>query len=197
MKRATLAVGFLTLALVAPTLFADPSAEKEGTAYYPLTVGNSWTYKIGPNKVVVSVVRSEDGVAHIESSSQGGKVTLTEALKVKADGVYRVIANDKKITPPLKILSLPARKGESWEIDSKIGDETMKGKFKVEEIAELTVGDKKYEKIVVVSGDDLEANGTKISLTTYYARDVGMIKQTIKAGDQTIQLELESFKAGK
>jgi hypothetical protein len=204
MKFASLSLGVLALALVPPTLFADPPAEKDvgqqigdHAVYYPLKVGNSWTYKFGENKVVVSVVRIDDGIAHVESSSAGGKITSTEELQARADGVYRVATNGKKVTPPVKFVALPNKKGESWEIDSKIGDETMKGKFKVEEVAELTVRGKKYEKVVVVTGDDLDANGTKLSLVTHYARGIGMIKQSMKAGDQTILLELEEFKAGK
>jgi hypothetical protein len=197
MKLGYLSVAVLALALVPTAFCADPPAEKDVTAYYPLKVGNAWTYKVGENKVVMSVVRIDDGVAHIESSSAGGKITLTETLQTKADGIFRQEANGKKVVPDLKFLALPSKNGETWEINSKIGDETMKGKFKVEEIAELTVGGKKYEKVIVVTGDDLDANGTKLNLVTHYARGVGMIKQSIKAGDQTILLELEEFKAGK
>jgi hypothetical protein len=197
MKLANLWVAVLTLTLVAPAFCADPAGDKDVATYYPLKVGNSWIYKRGDDKVVISVVRIDDGVAHIESTSAGGKVTLTEQLQAKADGVYRTVTNEKKMTPPLKFLALPTKKGESWEIDSKVGDETMKGKFKAEEIAELTVGGKKYENVVVVTGDDMDANGTKLNLVTHYARGIGMIKQRIKAGDQTILLELEQFKPGK
>jgi hypothetical protein len=197
MKPAHPSAAILALALVTSALCADPPAEKDVTAFYPLKVGNSWIYKRGDDKLVISVVRIEDGIVHIESTSQGGKVTLTEQLRAKADGIYRSVVNDRKLTPELKFLALPAKNGEAWEIDSKIGDETMKGKFKVEEVDELTVGGKKYEKVIVVTGNDLDANGTKLNLVTHYARGIGMIKQSIKAGDQTILLELEEFKPGK
>ncbi len=197
MKIVSPVAGVLALALALPAVFAAPAPDEKTADYYPLKVGNTWTYKVGPNKVVVKVVRIDDGVAHLESNTAGDKVTLTEEVQAKADGVYRVAAADKKVTPPIKFLLLPPKKGESWEIDAKIGDEKLKGKFKVDEVAELTVGDKKYENVVVVTGDDLDANGTKISVVTHYAKDVGMIKQTIKAADQSIVLELEKFEPGK
>jgi hypothetical protein len=39
----------------------------------------------------------------------------------------------------------------------------------------------------------MDANGQKIGFTYYFARDVGMIKQTIKIQTQEVVIELEKF----
>ncbi len=191
--------GVLALALAFPVVAAPAPAptDEKPTDYYPLKVGNVWTYKAGANRVIVKVVRLEDGVAHIESSTAGDKATLTEEVQIKSDGVFRVAATDKKVAPPVKFLALPPKKGDTWEVEAAIDKEKLKGTFKSDELPELTVGDKKYEKVIVVTGDPLEANGTKMTVVSYYAKDIGMIKQTIKVGEVKIELELEKFEAGK
>jgi hypothetical protein len=50
----------------------------------------------------------------------------------------------------------------------------------------------------VVHGEDVEADGLKPAITTYYAENVGMVKQTIAVDGQKIDIELEKFeKAAK
>ena len=61
---------------------------------------------------------------------------------------------------------------------------------------EVTVPAGKYT-AVVVSCDDLDANGAKYSFTTDYVKDVGMVKQVIEAGGLKVTVELEKYEAGK
>ena len=91
-----------------------------------------------------------------------------------------------------------SRKDETWKVDSSVaGMGKLTGTFKSGEVDELKVGEKKYEKVVTVSSDDMVAGGQKISVTYYFAKDVGMVKQTLTVNGQQIVIELDKFEAGK
>jgi hypothetical protein len=196
----------LALALAVPAVAApaadDKPAAQATTPYYPLKVGNTWTYKVGDTKVTVTVAKFEEvekqSCARIESSSAEGKPTLVEFVAVKADGVYRYAVADKKVEPPVKILALPPKKDETWKIDAAIGTEKLKGSFKCGEEAEVKVPAGTYKDVITVTGEDIDANGRKITMTYYFAKDVGIVKQRIKFGDAAESVfELEKFKAGE
>jgi hypothetical protein len=171
------------------------------TPYYPLKVGNTWTYTVGVNKVTVKVAKFEDVdkqlCARVESTTGGANPPLVELIAVKADGVYRFRAAEQTVEPPVRFLALPPMKDDSWKIDSKVGTEKLKGTFKSGELDELKVGATTYKNVVTVTGDDLDANGQKMSVIYYFAKEVGMIKQTVKIGGAEVVLELDKFEAGK
>jgi hypothetical protein len=177
------------------------------TPYYPLKKGTRWTYRAGPDIVVVQVgdakkFGAEEG--HELTTLVGGVKMANEYVAVRADGVYRLEVNNQPVTPPLCFLKLPIKKGESWSFDAKIGPpagatmpiESLKGKFTVGE-EDLTVGEKKYPKTVKVFGQDLLANGQKMSLTYWFADKIGMVKQSAELGGVTITLELTEFSEPK
>jgi hypothetical protein len=76
-----------------------------------------------------------------------------------------------------------------------VGKDVIKGKGRIEKEAEVTVPAGKYKTTVVVN--DVEVNGQKLSTTYYLAKDVGMVKQTLKLGELDVTLELEKFELGK
>ena len=93
----------------------------------------------------------------------------------------------------------PTTLRRSWKIDAAIGTEKLKGSFKSGQEAEVKVPAGTYKDVVTVTGEDIDANGRKISMTYYFAKEVGIIKQRIKFGDaaETVTFELEKFEAGK
>ncbi len=53
-------------------------------------------------------------------------------------------------------------------------------------------------KAIPVAGQDIEANGVKITrLTYYFAENVGMVKQVIEIENNKIIIELERFEQAK
>jgi hypothetical protein len=98
--------------------------------------------------------------------------------------------------PPILILKLPPKKGESFSVDSKAGGKNYKGVFKIAE-EDVTVPAGTYKGAVRVTSQDLEADGLRPTITTWYAEKVGMVKQVIAEGGQTITIELEKFTPGK
>ena len=137
--------------------------------------------------------------ARLEASAGNATAgdALVELIAVKADGVYRFKAADKLVGPPVRFLALPPKKGEEWQIEAKVGTEKLKGTFKPGEMEELQVGGTTYQNVVTVTCDDLDANGMKMTVVYYFAKEVGMIKQVVKIAGQDVVLELEKFEPGK
>ena len=53
-------------------------------------------------------------------------------------------------------------------------------------------------KTLTVTGQDMEANGVKLNLTCYFARDVGLVKQVMEMAGMKRVMELEKYEpAGK
>jgi hypothetical protein len=214
MKRLVhaLLVGPLLLVAAAALSAQDKLAE---TPYYPLQVGTTWHYKSGDRKFTIRVVKHEKvgGVlcARLEVV-RDGKVVASEHLAVTDEGVYRHsqtasgvgqfdsksgegAGKEEKPEPPILVLKLPPKKGDSWRVDSKADGKVFRGGFKIDE-KEIKVPAGTYQAIRVTS-EDLETNGLRSVLTTYFARGVGMVKQVIQVGDVTADIELEKFEAGK
>ncbi|HTU91042.1 MAG TPA: hypothetical protein VMF69_13265 [Gemmataceae bacterium] len=191
-----------------------PAQDKlKETPYYPLQVGATWHYRAGDSKFTIRVARHEkvgDALCALLETIRDGKVVGSEHVSVAADGVYRhdltypqtqpggrskaELGNEKKvIKPPMLVLKLPPRKGDSWKVDSKSDGMTFRGGFEVAE-QEITVPAGTYKTFRVAS-EDLEVNSLKPTITTFFAEGVGMVKQVLSMGDAKIEIELEKFEA--
>jgi hypothetical protein len=209
----------LLLACLLPSLAAAELTAQEKlkeTPYYPLKVGTTWRYRAGESKFTIRVARHEkvgETLCALLETIRDGKVAGSEHLAVSGDGVYRhdltypqlqSDPNDKSkkvktpvnqaLKPPILILKLPPRNGDSWKIDSKGDGKTFRGNFQVAE-QEITVPAGTYKTFRVAS-QDLEVNSLKPNITTFFAQGVGMVKQTIEMGNAKIEIELEKFEAG-
>ena len=187
MRRAALVL----LALAATAAAQDRPGE---SVYFPMTVGTQWVYRSGEGRVYARVTRAGmlDGelVARVESWI-GDKMLAAEMVAVGADGLYRRSVSDQRSEPPLRFVPRDPKRGDRWEVDSKIGPETIKGAFAVTE-EEVTVPAGKY-KAVVIKSEGLEVGGKPLVITNWYARGVGPVKTTIKFENQDTTLELEKF----
>jgi hypothetical protein len=201
-------------------LLAMPMAAKAAedkpveTAYYPLKVGNTWTYKAGDTKIVVTVKKLEEvnkqSCARVEAANSN-KIDLVEHVAVKDGsdgkpaGVYRYSAAGKMAKDPVCFLflvkkgeTLEPKTDETWQVDTKVGPEELKGSFKSGTVDELKVPAGTYKNVVTVTSQDLKANGQPVSLKYYFAKDVGMIKQVMTVGTAAeVVLELEKFVPAK
>lgn len=191
---------FCTLALAAllagAGLGQEPSKDK---SYYPLQVGNQWTYKSSSGHQVVVRVTKEEKIgdvpcARLETSVEG-KAQSSEHLAAKPDGVYRYAGNGVKFDPPILILKLPAKKGETWKVDSKYGSVTIRGGYATT-AERVTVPAGAYE-AVAVRGEGFQIGDTPAETTAWYAPGVGLVKQVADFGGKKTTLELEKFEAGK
>jgi hypothetical protein len=196
MKRlATLSVLIVMAASFAPVHGQDKIEE---TPYYPLKVGNTWTYT-GPNKItLVNKVVAHEKIgtvmcAKIETYVDGKSVAF-EHIATTKDGIYRYSLNGMQADKPILILKLPPMKGDEWKIDAKFGNDTVTGAMKTTE-EKVTVQGKTYE--AYVAGGKLEAGGQTIDAANYFAKDVGVVKIKMDVLGQMISIELDKFEPAK
>jgi len=185
--------------LVSVVAGQEPTKE---SSYYPLKVGNKWTYRFtsgSSGKVDVRVTKLEKVgdvmCALLEAKAGSDGTPTTEHVAVQADGVYRYTSEGHKIEPPLRFLKLPPKSGDRWDVDSKSAGETVKGTFTLGE-ADVTVPKGKF-RAVTSDTKDMTVGGNKMEQTWWFAPEVGMVKQVYKFADKEVVLELESFAPGK
>jgi hypothetical protein len=189
------------LLLAAAGLTAEDKLDER--PYYPLQVGTTWHYKAGDGKFTIRVRKHEKVGATLCARldvTRDGKVVGSQHLAVNAEGVYchdQTVEGNVTQTPkpPILLLKLPPKKGDSWKVDSTADGKTFRGTFQIDE-QEVKVPADTY-KAVRVTSRNLEVNGLKPVITTYYARGAGMVKQVIQENNVTTEIELEKFEAGK
>jgi hypothetical protein len=190
------ALGALVI-LAAGTALAQPPA---GSEYFPLKQNSKWEYKVGDQTVVVEVKGTEkldkdDAVRVV--TKVGDKEVTNELYVVKADGVYRAKVMAEKVEPPVKILQFPIKKDASWKIASKVGNQEIKGEFKIKDDKEkVKVGGVDYE-TVHVDGPDFDIANNKSAIRQWFAKDKGLVKiEYVIQGTPAI-LELQKYTEGK
>jgi hypothetical protein len=172
------------------------------TPYHPLKVGTTWTYKVvnAPDSpsMVLKVARHEKVgdllCARIETVVNGQAVA-NEYVTVTKDGIYRVSANGTRFEPPMLLLKLPPRKGDSWKVDARGGTEALTGNVRVTEEA-VTVPMGKYDTFPATV--TIQAGAQKMETANYYAKGVGIVRVKANLGPGLdVLMELEKFEEGK
>lgn len=170
--------------------------KEQNPNYYPVEVGNTWTYKVTANgneaTITTTIAKHEiiDGVKLSRLECEG--IAVTEHLIQTDKGVFRHRLNGGEIDPPFNLLPYPAKVGSKWKGNFIAMNE--KGDFKGEILAEETIdvpaGKFKTVRIRIV----LNQNDKNISTEYWFAKDVGFVKQRMVIGeDLTIVLELEKY----
>jgi len=176
--------------------FAPGDKQSPGeSVYFPLKVGTQWVYKTNEGKVTIQVAKHEEigklMAAHLVGKTADGK-QHSEYDRVGSDGVYRVQAGGQNISPPLKILQLPVKDKDTWQVDSNVLGKKLTGTFKTSK-TDLTVLGKKYTNVMMVESKDFQVDGQNVPHTYYFAKGIGIIKQVVTFANQNITVELESF----
>jgi hypothetical protein len=175
-------------------------AQTSSYEYFPLKAKSKWTYKVQDQLVEVQVSGTEkfnnEECTRVDTIVNG-KVQASELYIVKSDGVYRVKVKDDKIDPPVKVLTMSPKKGDSWEIKSKVGNQIVAGKFTIKDVNEKVTTPKGAFEAVVVEGLDLDVAGTKTTVKVWFAKGVGIVKLTYKIQDNESVLELTNYEEGK
>lgn len=182
-------------------LLAQPPKEGQAEGYFPLKKGSKWTYKVGDNSVEVSVTKVDKvgGEERFQVDTVVGKEPkTTEVYVVKGDGVYRTQVKDDKLEPPVKVLALPIKKDTAWEVNSKVGTQSVKGGMKVVNDKEkVKIGDVDYE-TVFVEGKDMDIAGAKTTIRLWFAKGRGIVKEEfVLQTNEVVKLELSKYEEGK
>jgi hypothetical protein len=183
--------------LAASTVLAQGPA----TDLFPAKKGTKWVYKVADQEVTVLVTGPGEKIGDKETvkfeTKVGDQVKASELYYVTADGVYRAKVKDDKVDPPVKIVAIPAKKDAEWPIDSKVGSQTVKGKFKItDEKAKVKVPAGEFETILV-EGIDFDIAGTKTTVKQWFAPGKGIVKLTYVIQGTESTLELSKYEEGK
>lgn len=197
MLRATrLAVGAVLVLAGGVLLAQDKKDAPTAEGFFPLKTKTKWTYKVQDQTIEVVASGTEkfgnDECTKVDTLVNG-KVVASELYTVRADGVYRVKVKDDKIDPPVKVLALPVKKGDSWDFKSKVGSQTVSGTFKVKEDKEKVETPAGKFDAVLVEGTDLDVAGTKTTVKMWFVKDKGVVKLSYKIQDAESVLELTKF----
>ena len=213
--RLCISIGVLLIVGTVPGQGQDKKPMEYESPFYPLRIGNEWRYQVTVGdapvkKVVITVEQAEpydykftqDNKKEITKSIMrfrfkvvSGSKELNEHVAVLEDGVYRFTTAGKEISPPLRFLKLPLTKGESWKVNSTSETVKLIGTFTCDDDnVKVPAGEFQTKH---VSTKDFLLGGEKMSLDHWFARDVGIVKQHVRVGNNDVLLELEEFKTAK
>jgi hypothetical protein len=186
----------------------DRPEDKKTPNYYPLNVGNQWTYKVSVAEnsanVQSRIVKMENidnhDLARLEATVNNSIVAV-EHLRQTEQGIFRYRNNGIDINPPLLLLKYPvnikSKEPMKWSGALKGGSE--KGTYTAEateESVEVPFG--KYQAIrVVIKLEQGKGPGQTVNTTYWFVKDIGFVKQTVEAGGLSILMELEKFDRAK
>jgi hypothetical protein len=192
MRAALVVLPALVLGLQQPT--PPPAKDKvKDSPYFPLKVGAAWEYRTGTATLTVRLVKFEPvgGVLCARLEAGEGAARKVEHVAVQADGVYRFQYQGKKIDPPLCLLKLPPKAGQTWKVKYTTDGLAVEGTF-TQNREEVAVPAGKY-KAVTVTSTDLEVAGSKVRSTCSYAEKVGPVKQAFHLNGRDLVLELVRY----
>lgn len=194
MKNCTWIGGMIGLIVAFGQLPAQDKVDE--SPYLPTKIGTTWHYRVGAEKMVVKVTKHEKlgkiMCARLETTVNG-EVKAYEHLAVTKDGLVRVAYNGELASVPLLFLKLPPKSGDQWSVDLKIGNETVKGTFAVNQ-----------EKVKVPAGDfeawksrgTVEVNGAPGSYSCWIVEGKGIVHAEIAFGGNQLTMDLEKFVEG-
>jgi hypothetical protein len=167
----------------------------------PLTIGNSWTYKVSgqDDRFVVRAVRQEMVGAQtciLLEGSLRDRVVATEHVAFLKDGLYRYRADKEDIVPPVCVLRTPLPRNNRWgtgKTEFRLGSRSASATFGAA-TEEITVLGTKH-KTTKVHADIFEGGRMQPASDTWYAERVGVVQQRIYSGGRALTLELEKFES--
>jgi hypothetical protein len=198
MRFAALIVAALPLAAPA----ADTPAPIEDL--FPLAVGNTWTYKVAnqEEKFVVRVARQEmvgEQTCFVLEGHLRDRIVATEHLAFTKDGLTRFRADKEDVVPPVTFLKAPGT--GQWPAHYQLGERSGSATFRGVSNGgrEVTVPAGRF-RAINITADVTSEPGTGMRQTQlWYARGVGLVRQTI--GDPKrppfFTMDLEKFEKGE
>jgi hypothetical protein len=179
------------------------------TPYYPLAVGNTWYYRVGENHFSLKVAKIEEvgdkkklKCARIELIVNDKPISF-EHIAVTPEAVVRCTFENKTAVPPIPFFKLPYKKGATWNVESRVDGQLLKGTFTANEedttipMAANLQNPTGKVRAISVTGKDLMVNGVKMNLTYYFMENIGMVKQVIEYAGQKAVIELEKYELAK
>lgn len=175
----------------------DVAPPPRPVVFFPLTTGSRWVYQtpIGERVEVVTDVVVESNVTHVtvERVGGGGRRFDSQVVAVSQSGLTAIESLGTQLTPHQRLLSVPAKSGDSWETMAglpQLPDELKETRTAyLEDTVVVPAG--RYRTIRVEAERKLDGLSSKN--VYWYAPSVGLVKK-LEGGTVTV---LKSFTSGK
>jgi len=200
--RASSLIAFATLLLASTALGRRPKEPKTTADYFPLRVGDSWTYRNteeggytwkvlseepqegGPVRYVVEV-RSGVVIQNVFSKA-GGWVLFHAESYPEHEGLKATYE------PPKQYLPSPLVAGQKWEWSGKDPAQVERHEaYRVVGLENITVPAGKFRAMKVIS--EISSGATPMTKTYWYADGVGLVKTTTEGGQIKYGSELTDY----
>lgn len=154
------------------------------STYYPLAVGNTWTYRMADGNTFTNTVTAADGDLFTMQSSMQDRLQY-----VKKDGAT-YLADNFEAGNFQVLLKDDLQAGDTWQVSYEANNfENLLDMTVLEAGISKEVNGTTYDDVVLIEGDmKMNMNGQIMPLNYkvqyYYAPDVGLILTTSSHGDE-------------
>jgi hypothetical protein len=200
MRSLTLIVMVSILAMTAGAA-PIPNDAKKATLYFPVVVGAKWVYQWDSEEEEireVTAVEDQKGAKIVTVSRVGedNKLSPCEVVSVTEQGLELLSEGGKELKPPVWLLKIPCKSGDSWKCDSNwFGwNDVLGATARVRELEELEVPAGKFNTIHVVRQYALNGQGNK--WLDWFAPGVGRVRMEDRLDNPFVAV-LKSFTPGK
>jgi hypothetical protein len=196
------AITMATLALGTGAAARKPKPAKPDADYFPLRVGDSWTYRNSESGGYTLKVLSEEPQegAAVRYVVEFRSEVIIQNLFSKTAGWVLLHAENypeheglkASYDPPKKYLPNPPVVGQKWEWTGK--DPTQMERHENNRIAgfeNITVAAGKFRAVKVIS--EISGGAVPMTKTSWYAPGVGLVKSTTQGGSIKYGSELTDY----
>jgi len=184
--------------LLALFCIAAPVTAADGD-YYPLKIGNKWTFKIGEQeeRFIWTAVKTEkvgEQECVVLEAKLKDQAVGSEHIAVLKDGIFRFKLGAATIDPPICFFKSDA-KGKTWKEDFKVGGMATSASYTAS-VEDVEVPAGKFKDAIVIKTEATEKD-VAFKATIWYVKDIGMVKQSFEQGNIKYGLALEKFEPAK
>jgi hypothetical protein len=199
-KKRGLLKGFFLLVIFSLIFSCTNKADD----YFPMSDGAKWVYSVevlskhtsaqpslkGEMVVLIDGEETINGKRYYKQASSstlpGMEQTVVYLRKTK-DGVYSAGKEGKKERLELP---LPPTVGKTWSAETIYNNQTIHVACRIADKQKLYVLDKKYKDCIKVSRKNITMSTEMVG---YYAPNIGLVKATITAPDNIMELTLTEY----
>jgi hypothetical protein len=173
----------LALTVFVPVVGAapKPKGDDKPVPYLPTTVGDTrvlestWNGKSTETTEWVTAIETKGGMTVVSFTRKEGGPTMYQ-YGASADGMFRVSSGELVYDPPYRLLKLPPKEGETWEVESPAtpGNPSQKFKYTTGKEEEVEVPAGKFKSVRVEMENVI--NGVVLRTTYWHAPGAGMVK---------------------
>jgi hypothetical protein len=179
--------------------FSAPALKGKSDLYYPIKVGDKLVYEFTregeasiERTITITASEEKEGewivtTEHFPAEVSNGK------LRISKKGVFQIEMTGTVLEPPVPVLQLPAKVGDTWEVIGIKSIPTHTNKVMGEEEVNVPAG--KYKAIRIDTTIPLDPK--PITFSYWHAPGVGVVKFASTSGQKEYTQVLKSFTPGK